>query len=609
MLSRFLSVLIVLLTFLSASAGVSVRLIHSGSGNKIMVGEKFQIVVTATGRQGELKAPVPPGGEVIYRTSEEQVVNGAYSTESTLTILATNPGSYSFYATFGSTKSNILKYTITDASGAAPSAGSSNGDDNSRTNPGTPVSSSSGPQFIGKGNENMFLRASVSKSSAYEQEAIVYTIRLYTSYNYIKFLGATAAPKFDGFVVEEDRISDAQQSFETVNGRTYKSAVVARYIIFPQKPGKLRIAGNTYTVSADAMEYYNDPYFRRMMVKRPVQLNITPNDLTVDVKSLPEPRPADFSGGVGKFSISSRLPQNTFKTNQASTIVYTVSGSGNLKYINMPDLAKVYPSQLEVFSPESEVDAVVRGSNVEGRVIFKYSFMPVETGDYKIPPVRLVYFNPETGQYESAEAHGYDIHVSQGSASDKSQTVRRFNSALLPVGKLVHPGDPWILSFIFWLWFILPAVLLIAAVVAYVAYMKSHSDMEALKSRRAGKLARRRLRRAEAALKKKDADAFYNEMLSALWGYMAHKLKMPTSELTRQNILEVLLSHGVSDSTANKSISLIDECEFAKYSPSGSVDNMTNVYDEGASVITSLDSEFSKHEVNTKDSNDTDDIF
>ena len=58
------------------------------------------------------------------------------------------------------------------------------------------------PKFIGKGDGNLFLRASVSSSTAYEQQALVYTVKLYTTYDAIKFVGATAAPKFDGFVVE-----------------------------------------------------------------------------------------------------------------------------------------------------------------------------------------------------------------------------------------------------------------------------------------------------------------------------------------------------------------------------------------------------------------------
>lgn len=611
MKSRLYFLIVFSFTFLFSWAGVSVRLQTPGSGGKVAVGQKFQIIVVASGSGGDLQAPNPQGAEVIYRTSNSESINGNFTSESTLTLLATTPGTYSFYATFGRQRSNVVKYTVTDASGSVPSSnpGNAASQSSSQSSSQTYTTPQSGPQFIGKGNENMFLRASVSKTNVYEQEAIVYTIKLYTTYQYIKFLGATAAPKFEGFVIEEDKVADAQQSFENYNGRTYKAAVVCRYIIFPQKAGKLKITGNTYTVSADAMEYYNDPYFQRMVVKRPVELNITPNDLVIDVKELPSPRPANFSGGVGKFSITSSLPSQSFKTNQAAVIKYTVSGHGNLKYINLPDLSSVYPSQLEVFTPESSINASVQGSTVGGSVVFTCSFMPVETGEFSIPPVSLVYFNPETGKYETSQARGYTIKVGQGSASDKSQTVRRFDSRLLPVGDLSKESVPWVHTFPFWLWFIIPSFGFVIALLWWIYYMRSHSDMEALMSRRAARLARKRLRKAADCLRRGDYGKFYDEMLFALWGYMGHKLKMPTSELTRKNILEVLTAHGVAESTATRAIALIDDCEFAKYSPSKDGEGMKSVYDRGASLISSLDSEFRRHAVDNSTHTDDDELF
>ena len=218
------------------------------------------------------------------------------------------------------------------------------------------------PKFIGKGDGNLFLKASVSKSSAYEQEALVYTVKLYTTYDAIKFIGASAAPKFDGFVVEESKAISSQLNYETYNGKTYATAVIARYIIFPQMTGSLKVTGNTYTVAVDQREYYHDPFFGSMSYSTPLQLNVTPNDLSVDVRPLPVPKPADFSGGVGKFSISSSLKSSEFKTNQAAAIVYTVTGSGNLKYVQLPDLQSIYPSEIEIYIPSTKQNKIGRAS-------------------------------------------------------------------------------------------------------------------------------------------------------------------------------------------------------------------------------------------------------
>lgn len=606
-MKRFINILFALflcISFAEVQAGkISVKVTPVGSGGKIEVGDKFYVIVEAWNCQGQWNFPETFGGARLMYTPQQNSTSYSESdgrnkvTQSynrlDFILMAEKAGSYSFGpVSMGNTKCSPVKYTIYERGKGKPNSG---GEASGGTDSGSLQANSqqgSGPQFIGKGNENMFLRASLSKTNVYEQEALVYTIKLYTSYNYIKFIGATAAPKFEGFVVEESKVSDAQYGFESVNGKTYKAAVVARYIIFPQKSGRLTIKGNTYTVSADAFEYYQDPVYQRMTVKRPVQLNLTPNDIVVDVKALPSPRPSDYSGGVGNFTITSSLPSQQFKTNQAAEITYTVKGTGNLKYIKLPELNNIFPSQLEVFTPETQDDTKAEGSNVSGSVSFKYSFIPTETGTFEIPEVKLVYFDPSSNSYKTTVAKGYRIEVGKGSASDKSQKAMRFDNTPQQVNlkKLEKEHTPMVYNFSFWLWFIIPFVALISALIYSSIYQSQHADMAGLKSRRAGKMARRRLRKAYECKKKGDSSRFYDEMLAAIWGFLGHRLKMPTSELTRQNVTEVLSSHNVSDDTIQSTITLLDDCEFAKYAPSAQVGNMDKVYERGVELIQNLNS-------------------
>ena len=134
--------------------------------------------------------------------------------------------------------------------------------------------------------------------------------------------------------------------------KTYATAVIARYIIFPQMEGQLKVLGNTYTVSVDE-RVLSRPVLGSMSVAKPLQLNVKPNDLTVNVKSLPKPVPANFSGGVGQFKITSTLPAQNLMSNQAASIVYAVTGTGNLKYVKLPDLNALYPAELGGLQPES----------------------------------------------------------------------------------------------------------------------------------------------------------------------------------------------------------------------------------------------------------------
>lgn len=602
----YISTLLLILAGIEASAAGKFQISVSTQtgGDDIEVGEQFYVYMKLDNIDGEPSAPDVPGAVVKYFTLSSQSssmssVNGKVTRSSSRTYVATcaasKEGSFSIgpFSVDGVT-SNKASYTIVKSGSgslsklkqrqqlqqhhqAAPSH--------------DPDDQNEGPKFIGKGNEKLFLKASVSKSTAYEQEALVYTVKLYSSYAPIKFIGATEAPKFDGFVVEESDETSKSLHYETYNGQEYATAIIARYIIFPQMTGKLTVKGNTYTVSTDEQEYYDDPFFRMLTVRRPIQLNVTPNDLVIDVKALPSPQPSDFSGGVGHFSISSSLPSADLKTNQPASIVYEVKGSGNLKYVKLPDLNVLYPKQLEVFSPTADVNAAAKGSSVTGSVKFDYSFTPLELGQYQIPEVTLVYFDPSTGKYERSVAKGYTVDVDKGALSEKSQTKNRlkFEDGLMAVGKLHKEHIQYIHSLGYWLWFIIPALTLGAIIFIYRRHLKSAADIVGTRMRKAGKVAARRLKKAAACMKSGDRERFYDEMLVALWGYVGAKLNIPTSELNRQNVAQRLSEAGASEEVIDNFVSVLDDCEFAKYAPGSGEDELKHVYDRGTEVINALE--------------------
>lgn len=590
---------------ISDAASVKLSVSPQRGKNRIEVGDMFYLNIEVTNAN-----EVPPkpqnvsGGKLMYfdRTSESSSfssVNGvttqSYKAVYTATLRANKEGTFTYGPiTVGGVKSNQVRYSIgkeSPAAASSPAAGPSGSA--AATGPGADDDK---PKYIGKGDGNLFLRANVTSTTAYEQQALVYTVKLYTTYDAIKFVGATSAPKFDGFVVEESKDISSSLSFETYQGKTYATAIIARYIIFPQMTGNLKVSGNTYTIAVDRREYYHDAFWGNMSFSTPLQLNVTPNDLVVNVKSLPLPKPADFSGAVGKFKISSQLKTSQFKTNQAAAIVYTVEGTGNIKYVQLPDLSALYPPELEIYTPTAKQNITVGSSNVSGSVSFDYSFMPLEEGDFKIPEVRLVYFNPESGRYETSVAKGYPIHVGKGAASakDAARHHLKFDSELenVDASSLSNETRPYVYNWLYWLWYIIPVIALLASTVAYRRYMSLHADMAAFNSRRADKLARRRLRKASAAMKRGDADRFYDELLVALWGYLGDKLKMPTSELLRDNVRQVLTARGIPENSVDMFIKIIDEAEFAKYSSAGGKENIRSAYDEAVSVINRLEKEF-----------------
>lgn len=591
---NILVILISLFCFIVADAAkVSMQVEMPRGKRGIGVGDTFWISVKLTDIDSKLSQPSNvPGAKLVYfsqtgRSSQSTIVNGNFSHTTsvtyTMTLKAEKEGNFKFGPlTVDGIKSNTVSYSIgkkdTSLSQSGGQSSSSQDDQN-------------GPKFIGKGDDKLFLRANVSKTSAFEQEALVYTIKLYSSYAGVKFAGATSAPTFDGFVIEESKINTIQMDYETYNGKTYATAEIARYIIFPQTTGDLKVLGNTYTISVNSQEYYKDPDWGHLTINRPVNLNVKPNDLIVKVKPLPSPRPSNFSGGVGEFEIKSELQNSKLKTNHAASIVYSISGSGNLKYLKLPDLNNIFPSQLEVYSPSVKENIAVNSNNTVGDISFDYSFMPLEEGEYAIPSVELVYFNPSTGKYETKQAKGYNVEVTKGEVSSKSQKKDRlvYNTKLEDVGVNKSSTKLIVDSLSYWLWYIVPILLLIIAISIYRRRINDLADIDLLKSKKANKVARKRLKKAEICLRAKDVDKFYDEILSAMWGYIGDKLRIPISDLNRENVRQKLGDAGVNSEDLDSLISLIDECEFAKYSSSLGQISMDNVYMHACDVINKLD--------------------
>lgn len=573
---------------------------------EIAVGELFYISMVVKDVNGNPEKPSEvPGAKVLYfdRTSQSSSfssINGK-TTQSvsytwTVTLKAQEEGKFTFGpVTVGGVKSNVVNYAI----GAPmpdqnpPVSGNQQGH--------RPPADQDKPEYIGKGDGNLFMRAEVSQSTAYVNQAILYTVKLYSTYDAIKFIGATASPKFDGFVVEESKDISTSLEYETYNGKTYATAIIARYIIFPQHDGSLSVKGNTYTVSVDQREYYRDPFYGHLSVSKPLQLNVTPNELTVNVKALPKPIPADFSGGVGHFTITSSLPAQTFVTNQVASIDYTIQGSGNVKYVTLPDLQKLYPPELEVYTPTSDIKVNVGRYEVTGSVKYDYSFMPLEWGNFRLPDVKLVYFNPKTEKYETSVARGYEIAVERGVGSEKSQikSVGSFHSGLMPVkNDLKFKHRPFVYGFFYWLFYIIPIGGIILAYILYRSYLSANSDLLAVRSRKANRMARRRLKKAYAYMASGDRNNFYDEIINSLWGYLGDKLRIPTSELSRDNISGKLAMRDISDADIKTLMTLLDDVEFERYAPSAAASEMNEVYERTIGTMNLLEDAFKNSERN-----------
>lgn len=443
-------------------------------------------------------------------------------------------------------------------------------------------------------DKDVFIRIILNKSQAYKEEAIECTMKLYTKYSSITNISAQTPPTFDGFLIEDDNSVAQANDTEHYNGQNYLTAVLKKYIIFPQKTGKLTINSGKYDITVVQYERVNMGFFS---TTRPVEkvVHVNPGNLNINILPLPEPQPADFSGAVGNYTMRSDLSTTSLRTNEAATLTLTISGSGDIKYIKEPVID--FPSEFELYTPKQDINARVNGNTVTGTSTIEYTFVPQSTGEFTIPSAAFTYFNPSTKKYERLEIPEYKLKVAKGVSTGittvDQQNIAAKNTDILHIKlgeKNLHKDlTPVAHKWFYWTIYLILIVGMILVVYAYSKHIKLSADITGRKQARANKVARRRLKEALGYMKSHQNDKFNEEILKAVWGYLSDKLSIPSSQLTRDNISRELQEINAPQSIIDRLISLIDNCEMARYTPVISDESVEKTYEEASSLMNEME--------------------
>ena len=474
-----------------------------------------------------------------------------------------------------------------------PSGSHANSQPQQQTTPGAPtpysdpMTQSADKAVEGK---DLFVRIEMSKPHVYEQQAVVCTIKLYTKYQISQFI-PTIQPSFDGFLIEEIPMQPSLNKVEILNGERYMTAILRQCILYPQQSGKLTITSGNYDVSVVQFDTFKSIFGT---ISKPVEksLKVTSNKATVNILPLPEPKPASFTGAVGHFNVTTDLkPATGLKTYSAATYRYIISGKGNIKYIKAPEVN--FPDQFDVYDPKTDAQVNDGAGDMSGKVVIDYTFIPQYAGEFDIPASEFSYFDPDAGKYETITIPSRHLSVAKGEGQPsnhyrmKNMDIRPIKSGDLGLKKAHgYIVDHWT----YFLWFLLPLIAMVALLLYYRKQLKERADVRRMRSKRASKVAQRRLKAARGFASRGDRSGFYAEMLNALWGYMSDKLSIPVSELSKDNINAELEKYGIDEKLREASIGLIDKCEFAQYAPELAYGDMNAVLDEAAGVIDRLES-------------------
>lgn len=445
--------------------------------------------------------------------------------------------------------------------------------------------------------DNLFVRVAVDKSSVSKGEQILATVKLYISQNVpLNGFDDVKLPSYEGFWTKDIEVP-TQINFtrEVYNGRIYQVGVLKKTILFPQQVGNIRI--DPFEISClvrqrvRQQQSFFDDFFDNYRV---VKAKVVSDPVTINVKDLPG-QPDGFTGAVGNFSFNGALDKTEGKTNEAMTLKLTVSGNGNLNLINPPKIE--LPQDFESYEPKTSDKTIASENGMSGSISFEYLFIPRYAGNFTIPAVKFVFFNPNTRQFETKTTEAFNIHVEKGKDDGKSSVVSSYSKEdVKMIGKdirfikqnkavLKQKGSSFYGTFEFYLIYILSIAGFAVFFVLNRKKIKENENIVLVKNKRANKVALKRLKEASIFLKNNQQEQFYEAVIKALWGYLSDKLSIPVADLNREKAAAALLEKGISPEVVSELMKIIDDCEFARYAPAAFSGTMTEIYDGAAKVM------------------------
>lgn len=449
-------------------------------------------------------------------------------------------------------------------------------------------------------SKSLFARASISKSNPYQGEQVIVTYKIYTQVPLSQY-AIDKLPGNRGFWAEDlSEGRQIKQYEETVGDRRYQVAEIRRGALFAQQSGALTIEPLDLNVLAMVQrqrqrtgtiwDLFDDPFFSaREAVERP----LSTNRIQVNVKPLPA-APEGFTGAVGRFDVQGGLTLDKVKANEAVSYRLTVTGSGNLMLIDAPN--PEFPNVFEVYDPQID-DNIKKGDNgVSGSRTFEWVLIPRTQGKYTIPACRFVFFDPATGHYVTKTIDPQEIEVEKGDARNiahagSKDDVRLLNSDinyLHPTGRLHLLRHEDYAGLAFWLCAIIIVLLTIGILIFSKRRREAEQDVAGMRMKRAVRLARKRLKRAESHLHDADSNAFYEEIYRAIWGCLSDKYNIPLSTLSRDTVTQCLVDKQVPAEQQERIMKVLQEVDLARFAPGDAHTQMQSVYNDALNMIVAL---------------------
>lgn len=601
-------IIFLLFTILAAwqvKAADKVRFVAEAA-DVVVSGDQVRLVFTVNSQDiKDFRAPSIKGFDVLMGPSRSQqssiqIINGKRTSNSstafTYILLAGSPGTYTIPAASVEVNgekvfSNAISIKVLPQDQTSGNSGNNGGGS----------ASSSRSQAAGSriSANDLFITATASKTTVHEQEAILLTYKVYTVVNLRQLRGDM--PDLKGFHTQEvDLPQQKKFTLEHYKGRNYNTTVWSQYVLFPQQTGKLEVPSITFdgviaqqTVSDDPFDaFFNGGGYVEVKKK------ITTPKVVINVQPLPS-KPAGFAGAVGEFKLASSINATDVKTNDAVTIKLTLSGTGNMKLIGTPEVK--FPQDFEIYDPKVTDDYKLTNSGLTGTKTFEYLAIPRHAGNFTIPAVEFTYFDLKSNSYKTLKTEAYNLKVAKGQGN-ADQVISDFTNkeSVKMLGKDIRfiklgdsslrpKGDFFFGTVGYYLCYLIPLLLFVVFAVIYRQKALENANVAKVKTKKANKVATRRMKLAGKLLAENKKNEFYDEVLKALWGYISDKLSIPVSQLSKDNIEAELTNYGVQEALIAEFIGVLNECEYARYAPGNENEAMDKVYSASVEVISKME--------------------
>lgn len=573
---RIISIIWLLIINLSVfSQSITARINRS----TVSVGDNFQVTFDIEGDGSNFSAPSFENFGVLSgpnKSSSMQWVNGEFSSSLSYSYIlkAMNEGEFSIEPASVKFKSNVVQSQSIKVR-VLPSR------QQSSAQPSTATQSKPNPQVTSKeSKEDLFLKLYVDKKQVFVGEQIIATYLLYMNTQIVNY--ASSRPVFNGFYAQELEVDPSGSLVnETINGKQYTVATMKKVVLTPQKSGEITVP----SLDMEMVIRVAEKQKRRSMFDqffgsyKNVKVEVKSNEEKINVSRLPtQGQPRDFIGAVGEFKLNTNLDRTEVGVNEAINLTVNISGKGNLELISLPKIE--FPNDFETYDPKTKQDISVTAAGTKGKRTFEYVLIPRFAGEFKLKPVSFSYFDPKTKSYKQLSSESITLNVlrtdgesvASGAAhlAPKKENVQIIGKDIrfikIDEPELKRKESGFYRSTLFYALSTLPLVGMGASIFLFGFFRTQNSDLNALKSKRAGGIAKKHLAKATKLLNGEN-EPFYDAISLALFGYISDKLVIPFSELNREKIEETLQSKKVSSDTKEKLKKALDECEMVRFAP------------------------------------------